>query len=177
MVPAIYGNRHSHRWKERHCLRMFAPLYLSNPNVWLWSIIVNKCALALQSSQHYLTSAGALCDKYDKQSIYSYSLAVVREMPKVLFKGENSHVLYRSATTFQIRKLSLVRSNRGRSITSVRTLSPLIPRSCHSVECLELMHIFTMSYMCICRHSLLFITPPMVLSSRASEYYLYLYCY
>ena len=66
MLPALYGNQHSHRWKERHFLHMFASLHLSNPNVWLWSIVVNKCALALQSSQHYLTSAGALCNKYDK---------------------------------------------------------------------------------------------------------------
>ena len=158
MLPTIYGNRHSHRQKERHFLRMFAPSYLSNPNVWLRSIIVHICTLALQSSQHHLDSVGALCNKYDKQSIYSYLSAVVREVPKVLFKGENSHVSCRSTSTFQIRKLSLLPSNRGCSITPVRTLSPLVPGRYRSVERSELTHISTMSYMCICQNSLVSIT-------------------
>ena len=128
---------------------MFAPLLLRYSHPRLWNIIVIKCTLALQVSQHCFALAGKLCNKYDKKTIYSYSLAMGRKVPKALYEGKKLPVMCCTTRTFLIRKLSLLRSCRGSLITSVRTIGSIIFAPYHSIKHSELTHIPTLSSRCV----------------------------
>ena len=74
-----------------------------------------------------------------------------REVPKVMFNDMNYHILCCSAGTFLIWKLSLVRSDRANSITSVRTIELRNLTLYHSSGRSEHVHIFKVwinAYIC-----------------------------